>query len=254
MTGRLAAAFLIALVATTAGAIAATSGSGNKRAAAAAASGPTATAAQQKPLRYERDDLFIETNATDRDAGLQLNLDAEDWTWLKLRDPRGKLILDFQAKGRLRGYGFTELFFEASEPSFDEVPFRVFKKRFPEGKYSFRGRTVEGRRVVGSDRLSHLIPAGPNVTFPTKDARVDPNGFTVTWEPVTSPAGVKIVSYQVIVSQGQRDLSMYLPPGATSVSIPGEFLEPGTETDAEVLAREETGNQTITELPPFRTQ
>ena len=254
MTGRFgAAAFLVALAATTAWAVAGTSGSATQRSVDAAASEPTATAAQQRPLRYERHDLFIETNATDGDAGLQVNLDAEDWTWLKLRDPRGKLILDLQAKGRLRGYGLTELLFEASEPSFDEVPFRVFKKRFPEGKYSFRGQTVEGRRLVGSDRLFHLVPAGPKVTFPTRGAQVDPNGFAVTWEPVTTPAGVKIVTYQVIVSQGERDLSMYLPATATSASIPGEFLEPGTETDVEVLARERSGNQTITELP-FRTR
>jgi hypothetical protein len=255
MTGRFgAAAFLVALAASTAAVVAVTSGSATQRAANAVSSEPTATAVLQRPLRYERHDLFIETNATDGDAGLQVSLDAEDWRWLKLRDPRGKLILDLQAKGRLRGYGLTELFFEASEPSFDEVPFRVFKKRFPEGKYSFRGQTVEGRRLVGSDRLSHLVPAAPKVTFPTAGARVDPNGFAVTWEPVTTPAGVKIVSYQVIVSQGERDLSMYLPADATSASIPGEFLQPGTETEAEVLARERSGNQTITELRPFMTR
>jgi hypothetical protein len=145
------------------------------------------------------------------------------------------------------------LFFEASEPPFDEVPFSEFKKRFPKGSYSFRGRTVEGRELVGSDRLSHLVPAGPKVTFPTSGAQVNPNGFKVSWEPVTSPAGVKIVSYQVIVNQGERELSMYVPPGVTSVTIPGEFLESGTKTGGEVLAREKSGNQTITALPSFRT-
>ena len=71
------------------------------------------------------------------------------------------------------------------------------------------------------------MPAGPNVTFPTEGAQVDSNGFAVTWEPVTTPAGVDIVTYQVIVIQGGRELSMYLPPTATSATIPGEFLEPG---------------------------
>jgi hypothetical protein len=70
---------------------------------------------------------------------------------------------------------------------------------------------------------------------------------------VTKPPGVKIVTYQVIVIQGDRELSMYVPPNVTSVTIPGEFLEPGAKTGGEVLARDVSGNQTITELPSFRT-
>ena len=46
---------------------------------------------------------------------------------------------------------------------------------------------------------------------------------------------------------------MYVPPDITSVSIPGEFLEPGTETGGEILARDKSGNQTITALPSFST-
>jgi hypothetical protein len=241
MTRKLGAvALLIALAGLSATAIAATSGGG-------------ATAAQKKPLRYAEHDLFIETNATDRDAGLQLRLDAEDWRSLAIRDPRGNPLVTVQARGRLRSYGLTELFFEASEPSFDESPFGQFKRRFPEGRYRFSGRSVEGRRLAGADRLSHVVPAGPNVTFPTSGAEVDPNGFTVTWDPVTRPAGVDIVRYIVIVTQGEREVSMDLPGSARSASIPGEFLEPGTECELEVLARERSGNQTIAAVE-FRTR
>ena len=67
---------------------------------------------------------------------------------------------------------------------------------------------------------------------PRLGAQVDPDGFKVVWVPVTRPAGVEIVTYQVIVNQGDRELSMYLPPSATSATIPGEFLEPGTKTGA----------------------
>jgi hypothetical protein len=246
MTRKLPAAVLaVILTAAAASAIAGASGGGGAERQAAAA--------QRQPLRYELRDLFIETNATDRDAGLQLRLDGEDWLGLSVRDPRGRLLVDVEARGRLRRYGLTELFFEAAEPSFDESPFRVFRRRFPEGRYSFRGRTVEGRRLAGSDRLSHTVPAGPDVTFPTSGARVDPNGFIVTWRPVTRPAGVDIVRYIVIVTQRSRELSMDLGSGATSASIPSEFLEPGTETEVEVLARERSGNQTITAVE-FRTR
>lgn len=248
--------FLIALAAASTGAVAATSGGGTGAVATKAATSERAVPAR-RPLRYDEHDLFIETNATDQDAGLQMKLDAEDWKWLKLRDPKGRLILDLQTRGRLRRYGLTELFFEAAEPSFDEVPFSVFKKRFPSGRYSFRGRTVEGRRLASSDRLSHRVPAGPKITSPTKDAQVDPNDFTVTWEPVTTPAGVRIVRYIVVVTRGERDLEMDLPSSARSASIPAEFLnpdvKPGDESKVEVLARERSGNQTITEVE-FKTR
>jgi hypothetical protein len=242
MTRRLGAvALVVALGAGSAGVVVASGGSG--------------PAAKRKPLRFEQHQLYIEYNATDGDAGLQLAADAEDWKRFTLLDTKGKPLIDIRAKGRLhRPFGLSELFLEASEPSFAEVPFRTFRKRFPRGVYRFRGIAGNGRRIAGSDRLSFVVPAAPKVTFPTKGAQVDPNGFKVTWEPVTKPSGVKIVTYQVIVEQGGRELSMYLPADATSATVPGEFLEPGMKTGGELLARERSGNQTITAFPPFRTR
>ena len=160
-------------------------------------------------------------------------------------------MVDVTARGRAKRFGLSELFLEASEPAFTEFPFSKFKKRFPKGTYRFHGTMADGTKLVGSDRLSHLVPDGPKVTAPTKGAEVDRNGAKVTWEPVTRPAGVRIVTYQVIIEQGGRELSMYLPASATSATIAPEFLEPGAKARGEVLARERSGNQTITEIPPF---
>jgi hypothetical protein len=248
MTRRLGVvALVLALAAVSAAAVGARGGS--------ATSDSSAEAAKRKPLRFEQHELYIEYNATDGDAGLQLAADAEDWKRFTLLDTKGNVLIDVRAKGRLRRpFGLSELFLEASEPSFTKVPFRTFEKRFPNGRYRFRGIASDGRRLAGSDRLSFVVPAAPEVTFPTKGAQVDPNGFKVTWEPVTRPNGVRIVTYQVIVNQGSRELSMYLPPDATSATIPAEFLEPGTRTGGELLAREKSGNQTITAFPSFRTK
>ena len=242
-----ALAFALTLSAAVAVSVAVSGGGG--------ASGRSAEASKGTPLQFEQHDLYIEYNATAGDAGLQLGADAEDWKRFELLDTTGKPLIDIRASGRLRRpFGLSELFLEASEPSFARVPFSTFKRRFPEGRYRFRGVTGDGRRLVGSDRLSFVVPGAPKLTFPTQGALVDPEGFTVKWEPVTSPAGVKIVTYQVIVTQGDRELSMYLPANATSATIPGEFLEPATETGGELLAREKSGNQTITEFPSFRTR
>jgi hypothetical protein len=249
--------FLIPLAAASAGTIALAAGTGAGGAGAdraEATSSPGAGAARAKPLHWEQNDLFIETNATDGDAGLQMNLDAEHWKRFELRDPKGRPLAEVNARSRLRGVGLSELFFEAAEPPFTKFPFSRFKRKFPEGKYTFTGETTSGRELTGTDRLSHLVPEGPKVTFPTEGAQVDPNGFKVSWDPVTKPKGVKIVTYQVIIEQGGRELSMYLPPGATSVTIPPEFLVSGTRGGGEILAREKSGNQTITEIPEFKTQ
>ena len=223
-------------------------------ATAAGAGGREGAAAQRKPIRFEVSDLFIEINATDGDAGLQMDLDGEDWRRLVLRDPSGRTLMDATNKGRLRGYGLTGMTFESSEPPFSEVPLRRFKARFPEGLYTFRGMTIEGRRLVGSDRLTHDFPAGPRVLAPAEDATVDPAGLVVRWEPVTRPRGIRIVRYIVIVTEAatERELSLELGPGARSATIPAGFMARGREYAVEVLARERSGNQTITEVP-FRT-
>ena len=243
MRGKLGAVALsIAVAACSAGVVA----------AATAKSGPASIAASKhKPVEFEAHDLYIETNATDGDAGLQIFADAEDWRSFSLTDPQGKPMIDVTARGRAKRFGLSELFLEASEPAFTEFPFSKFKKRFPKGTYRFHGTMADGTKLVGSDRLSHLVPDGPKVTAPTKGAEVDRNGAKVTWEPVTRPAGVRIVTYQVIIEQGGRELSMYLPASATSATIAPEFLEPGAKARGEVLARERSGNQTITEIPPF---
>lgn len=210
--------------------------------------------AAQRPLRFSPSDLFVEINATDGDAGLQANIGGREWDRLAIRDPSGRTILNITDSGRLRGYGLTDFTFESSEPPFDRVPLRRFNSRFPEGRYTISGTTPEGRRVVGSDRITHNYPAGPNVTAPTEDAVVDPASLVVRWDPVTRPRGIRIALYQVIVTDEATDqeLSIDLGPSARQATIAPEFLKPGTEYAVEVLARERGGNQTITEVP-FRT-
>jgi hypothetical protein len=44
---------------------------------------------------------------------------------------------------------------------------------------------------------------------------------------------------------GKFGLSMYLPSNVTAVTVPSGFLEPGTSYKWEVLAIEESGNQTL---------
>jgi Fibronectin type III domain len=203
-----------------------------------------------KPVRLADATVIVEVNATDGDAGLQVFLDGEPWRAMKISAPNGRTILDLQTRGRLRSYGLTELFSESSEPSFDVFPLKKFKVLFPAGRYAFAGTTVKGKRMTGVARLSHAIPDGPKITSPANGARVDRGEVVARWNAVRSPGRIVIKGYRAILTREDplRVFSADLPATATSVTIPSEFLEPGTEYKLEVQAIERSGNQTLTEV------
>ena len=175
-------------------------------------------------------------------------------------DRPGQLVsnamLDVDVTGRAEDYGLTELFSESSEPPFEEFPLEQFKELFPEGTYTFRGTTIDGVPMTGTATLSHDFPDGPEILSPAADSKVPVNQVVVQWAPVTTPAGIDITGYQVLVVQEEPVLRVFsadLPATATKLSVPAEFVQPRTEYKVEVLAIEAGGNQTLTELT-FRSR
>jgi hypothetical protein len=221
-----------------------------------AASGAIAPSRAAKPRTVPFDDarLKIEFNATDGDAGLQFFVDAETWRHVTVTNPRGRKVADFDAGTVIRNFGLSELFSESSEPPFDELPFARFKKLFPEGVYTFRGQAIDGQKLKSTFRLTHVVPDGPRITSPTDEQTLPPDGVTVRWHPVTTPAGIHVVAYEVIVvadesglGTAERTVDATLPATATHLHVPAEFLTPG-DYKTEVLAIERSGNQTLTEV------
>jgi hypothetical protein len=212
--------------------------------------------AGQKPVEFSDARLKVEINATDGDAGLQVFLDGEAWNEVELRDPRGRAIVDVDVTGRAGDYGLTELFSESSEPPFTEFPLEQFTALFPEGRYTFRGSTVEGVTMTGTATLTHDFPDGPEILTPGADSRVPRDDVGVRWAPVTTPTGIDIAGYQVLLVQEEPVLRVFsadLPATAASLTVPAEFVQPHTEYKVEVLAIEAGGNQTLSELT-FRTR
>ncbi len=83
---------------------------------------------------------------------------------------------------------------------------------------------------------------------------VDPANVFITWDAVTMTTRlnppqqpVKIIGYQVIVTRADplRVYSVDVSPETTGLSVAPEFMDPGTEYELEILAIEESGNQTI---------
>ncbi len=214
---------------------------------AAIAASPAVWAAPASALEESR--ILIEYNSSDNDLGFHVFLDGEDWQSLRIFNPAGELIFDTTGHGPYEELGLTELFFEGAEPSLFEVPLADLLARFPEGTYDFEGVTVDGSEISGQGKLSHAVPAGPQVFVETAGASrrirwtqvnsvaIDPAGGTFPQRPIN------VVGYQVIVGSFQ----VTLPGSATSIVIPPEFfasLKRGSH-GFEVLAIDANGNQTI---------
>jgi hypothetical protein len=190
--------------------------------------------------------IYFEYNSSANDLGIQVSLDAEDWKTVEIVHPNGQTVFKVNGAGGLGQLGMTELFFEGAEPSLDEFPLDELLALFPEARYTFIGEQVDGHVLRSRPMLSHAIPAGPVV-----DSQVSGDSVVISWDPVTTnPPGfpvkpIAIIGYQVIVEPFQ----VTLPATATSVTLPPEFvqsLSAGTYP-FEVLAIDQSGNQTITE-------
>jgi hypothetical protein len=210
------------------------------------------------PLKDAR--LKIEYNATDRDVGVQLFVDAEPWKSVDVYDTTGRLLFRSTARGAFGKQGGSELFIESGEPSLDEVPLDVFLKRFPEGNYMVVANGIEGERYVGYAKFTN-IPAGPQLVSPQEDDVVDADELTVKWKPVAAPNGSPIIGYQVLVVRPDTGitalpkivLDVMMPPTATRMEVPDGFLQRHSTYEWEVLAIESGGNQTLSSRK-FRTR
>lgn len=205
--------------------------------------------------------LNIEHNATDNDTGFQGFIDGEGWERLDIFGPDGNMVLRFEGVGELGSLGLTELFFETVEPENRDVPIEDMLAKLPEGEYTIAGPTMENGDsmgdTVGKAWLTHAIPAGPALLYPAEGATVPARDLTIQWAPVTETirgASVNIISYQLIIEKdeaphphmiGKHGLSVYVPASVTSLDVPNGFLEPGILYKWEVLAIEESGNQTL---------
>ena len=227
--------------------------------------------------------IFFELNNTDGDLGIHGKIDGDPWKKLKIEAHNGRKILDARVKGSLKKQGMTEFFFESAEPTFDELNPADFFKRFPEGLYEIEGKTLDNKELESETLVTHTMPAPPEPFVnnqpaalqcddeePGFDATETTSPVTISWTPVTMshpdpqgggagvqpPIPVFINNYEVVVEttidlgndeEFDAVISVILPPDVTEMTVPEEFLSLGTEFKYEVLAREESYNQTAIE-------
>lgn len=208
--------------------------------------------------------LFVEHNATDEDTGIHGLLGHDGLSEACLTMPDGTEMVLVDPVQQFGDLGISDFSFESREPSADEYSIADLEADFPAGQYRYSGIDPDGTVRVGTAQLTHDLPAAPvirapelaeeqdaaNVTLPT-------TGVVVRWEPVTATLDggpLTVTGYELIVTQVAHDdtqgqsrpvYDVHVPADTTELAVVDGFLRPGTLYELEVLALEESGNQTI---------
>lgn len=233
----------------------------------------------EEEIPFSEAEVFFELNNSDGDLGIHSAIDGGPWKRLSIEDTRERKMLNINVRGRLRRQGLTQLFLESAEPQFANLPPVVFFDRFPEGEYEVDGVTLDGQELESITELTHLMPAPPHATInmnplavvcddedPDYDAPNVSPPIAISWPPVDhshmtlgSPLNsedIVIHNYEVVVETDYETAdgeeltiksSTVLPPGVTSYVVPDEFIALSDVWKYEVLAREESYNQTAVE-------
>jgi hypothetical protein len=209
--------------------------------------------------------IIIEVNGTDGDAGFQVFLDGDGWENARVYDSNGIRILRVSATAGVRNIGGgTELFMESSEPEYEDLDgMQALIELLPEGEYFFLARTTDNNWATSTAELTHDIPAEPEIVTPAPPDNEDEcstgvfvDSAVIEWDPLETDiwggSEIEIEGCQVIVEALAEDgpdryFSVTVPADTTMVTVPEEVLAAGMEFKFEILAIEESGNQTITE-------
>jgi hypothetical protein len=153
---------------------------------------------------------------------------------------------------------------ESSEPEYEDLDgMQELLDLLPEGEYFFLARTTDNNWATSTAELTHDIPAEPEILMPAPPEDEDEcttgvfvDSVVIEWAPVETDiwgeSEIEIEGYQVIVEAEDEDgpdrhFSVTVPADTTMVTVPEEVLAAGMEFKFEILAIEESGNQTITE-------
>lgn len=218
--------------------------------------------------------LFIEDNAGDGDIGVHGYFDDEGWTELCVFDPGGNMVLHVTPSGRMAKLGMSGVFFESREPDYAKWDYEALKADWPEGQYTVRAVDFDGGLLTGAAWFTTVLPEAPQIVAPASVPEPDQGplpsvpvaALAVEWTPVTKSRDgrpIAIRGYQMTLEKQNHEddhgfsrpmFDVHLGPDATSITVPASFFDADSVYEIEVLAIEESGNQTIAGASFFRTE
>lgn len=240
----------------------------------APAFGDTCTVPAGEGRTINHANLFIEDNAGDGDIGVHGYFDDHGWAELCVFDPAGTLILRVLPEGRMGDLGIAGVFFESREPEYADWDYAALKAAWPEGDYALRATGSDGALLAGSALFTTVLPTMPVIVIPATVPEADDvplpvvpvADLLVQWQPVTTSQDgrpVVIRAYQVWVNkENHQDANGFSRPNfdvhvgadTTSFVVPAAFFDAASVYEVEVVAIEETGNQTIGGASYFATE
>jgi hypothetical protein len=235
-----------------------------------------------KPVPFKQTNIHFETNASACDMGIQMSFDTDGITVGEVENPYEQPVFHMRGVfGAEETSDITEMFQERVEPpvqelvdalgcdrSEDRITLTELLAAWPAGWYEFDGES-RGEEFEGKARLTHRIPAGPEILAPEDGdiVRYDAS-LLIRWKEVAEPilpslGPVEIVGYHVVIAditnptlapgQTKTVFDVDLAKGTNRLLVPKQFLQPKRVYEFEVLATEKYGNQTITEGGIFCT-
>lgn len=205
-------------------------------------------------FEFDRALLILETNATDGDAEIVLDLKSGvDIVRLEVKGPMRdgedddgdddgeRKVLDLRSDKGL-GVGLSQILLETGEPTLQAV-----LEAYPAGTYELSGRTLEGRKFRTTLELTHGLPGAPEILFPAAgDDDIPVVGLVITWAPNAS-----VASWLVELEReddGVGKIVATLPAGTSSFAVPQGFLVSGVEYQVGVRASNAEGNVNVSEF------
>jgi hypothetical protein len=142
----------------------------------------------------------------------------------------------------------VESAFESSSSNPQNLPTSTQLASFPEGIYSFSGKTVTGDCLKGSASLSHEIVPATVLLTPSEEEIVPIDKLVLSWQAV---AGVERYVVELNNENSGSEFTFDVFPPTTSVAIPAHFLQPDSEYQFAVGVKTANGNVTFVELTFF---
>ena len=188
-----------------------------------------------EPLDIE---MFYQFSATDADAEVTIGIESPDnpIDHLVIVAPGGRTVATVHSRDHL---GLAEIELESAEPSVEEV-----QRAYPQGRYWFWGKAVDGTRLVGRVNLTHDVVGAPDFfRFSPCNEEVDAgSAVTIAWNAVVGAEG----GYEIIIEQDDTGANLRVTqhPDRRSFVLPEGFLAPGLEYEIEMKSVTANGNKT----------
>ncbi len=186
--------------------------------------------------------VHFEQNATDGDVEVVFKVKAADegLSDLLIISPNGRKVVDFKAPDSYT-LGIRQFAFESPEPP--EVD--ALKAAYPEGVYSFLGRTASGQKLAGRSSLSHHLPRPAELVKPTSETlEVSTADAELSWSRIED-----VVSYILEIEQDDLNmkLTVRLPASTTSFTFSDGLLLPGEVYELAIGTVNGDGNTSFVE-------